>query len=257
MHLARSYIKHQIAAKKRHGVHSPFVFDLGEKVFYVNGANRDKEIENLRKDLLKDHRKIKLQDYGAGSRVSQGSERKISEIAKNSATPKKIAQILQRLVRYFESENILEMGTNLGLTTAYLSSANEKTKVWSLEGDPTLAELAVKNLKNLNLNAKILVGEFEESLDSTLNQMKEVDFAYLDGNHRRVPTLAYFKSILPHCHAETVLALGDIHWSDEMEEAWEEIKSNEKITLTIDLFHVGLVFFRKGRSEVEHFRLKL
>jgi predicted O-methyltransferase YrrM len=255
--MARSYIRHQIAAKRRHGVHSPFVYELGENVLYAKSATQEKEIEDLRKKLLKDQKKIELQDYGAGSRVNQSSERRISEIAKNSATPKKVAQLLQRLVQYFESENILEMGTNLGLTTAYLSSANEKTKVWSLEGDPTLAELAVKNLKNLNLNAKILVGEFEESLDSTLNQMKEVDFAYLDGNHRRVPTLAYFKSILPHCHAETVLALGDIHWSDEMEEAWEEIKSNEKITLTIDLFHVGLVFFRKGRSEVEHFRLKL
>lgn len=255
--MVRSYIRHQIAAKKRHGVHSPFVFELGENVFYGKGANRDEEIENLRRNLLKDQRSIELLDYGAGSRVSKNSERRISEIAKTSATPKKVAQMLQRLVSYFESENILELGTNLGLTTAYLAAAHAKTNVWSLEGDPHLAEIAVKNLKNLNLSAEIIVGEFEESLASSLKKLGKLDFAYLDGNHRRVPTLQYFESILPHVHAETVLAFGDIHWSKEMEEAWEEIKSNKEITLTIDLFHVGLVFFRKGRSEVEHFRLKL
>ena len=167
-----------------------------------------------------------------------------------------MAHLLQRLVGYLGLENVLELGTNLGLTTAYLASL-QQTKIWSLEGDPTLASLAVKNLQKIGLEAQIVVGRFEDTLDLTLSQMKRVDLAYLDGNHQHEPTLNYFEKILPFTSENSVVAIGDIHWSQGMEEAWEGIKRHETVTLSIDLFDIGLVFFRTDRAEKEHFTIRL
>ena len=55
---------------------------------------------------------------------------------------------------------------------------------------------------------------------------------------------------------ETILIFDDIHWSAEMEKAWAEIKANPSVTLTIDLFFIGLVFVRKAQKEKEHFIIR-
>ncbi|MEM9053420.1 MAG: class I SAM-dependent methyltransferase [Bacteroidota bacterium] len=254
--MAKAYLKYRLKAQKRHGVHSPFVYDLSEEVIHKRGAANTDAIEALRKELALDSSRIKIEDYGAGSRVNENNERTIAEIAKVSASPKKMAQLLQRLVSYLGLENVLELGTNLGLTTAYLASL-QQTKIWSLEGDPTLASLAVKNLQKIDLEAEIVVGRFEDTLDLTLSQMERVDLAYLDGNHQKKPTLSYFEQILPFTSENSVVAVGDIHWSQGMEEAWEEIKRHGAVTLSIDLFDIGLVFFRTDRAEKEHFTIRL
>ncbi|MCH2213857.1 MAG: class I SAM-dependent methyltransferase [Flavobacteriales bacterium] len=254
--MAKAYLKYRIKAQKRHGVHSPFVYDLSEEVIHKSGAINSDAIEGLRKDLTRDSSRIKIKDHGAGSRINRESERSISEIAKVSASPKKIGQLLQRLASYLHLENILELGTNLGLTTAYLASSYH-SKVWSLEGDPTLASLAVKNLQKVGLKGEIIVGRFEDTLDLTLDQIEKVELAYLDGNHQKKPTIEYFEKILPFTNTESVIAIGDIHWSQDMEEAWEEIKEHSAVSLTIDLFDIGLVFFRTDRAEKEHFTIRL
>jgi predicted O-methyltransferase YrrM len=254
--MAKAYLDYRLKAKKLHGVHSPFVYELSEKVIHQKGARNSIAIEKLRKELLSNPTKISLVDYGAGSRMGSSAERTISEIAKSSATSIRMAQLLQRLVSNLELQNVVELGTNLGLTTAYLASADKSTKVSSLEGDPTLASLAVKNLQNLGLNAEIKSGRFEDTLALTLAGIRRVDFAYLDGNHRKAPTLEYFECILHHCTENSVVAVGDIYWSAEMQEAWQRIKQHKQVTLTIDLFEIGLVFFRKDRKQTEHFTIK-
>lgn len=215
------------------------------------------KIEDLRKDLLHDHTPIEMVDYGAGSRKTRSPKRSISEITKTSSTPTPVAQMMQRLISFLGLQNILELGTNLGLTTAYLASAHPKVKMISLEGDPTLAVLAVKNLQKIGIEAEIIEGRFEENLDLALAKMPSIDFAYIDGNHRKEPTLNYFRKLLDTTTENSVLAFGDIHWSVEMEEAWEYIKQDKSVTLTIDLFDIGLVFFRKDRAEVEHFTIRI
>jgi len=256
MQMAKAYLKYRLKAQKRHGVHSPFVYDLSEEVIHQKGAINNDSIESLRKELALDTSRIKIEDHGAGSRVNQNAERTVAELAKVSASPKKMARLLQRLTSYLQLENILELGTNLGLTTAYLASVTN-SNVWSLEGDPTLASLAVKNLQKIGLEAEIVVGRFEDTLDLTLSQIKRVDLAYMDGNHQKEPTLDYFGKILPFTTAQSVIAIGDIHWSQGMESAWNAIKSHEAVTLSIDLFDIGLVFFRTDRAEKEHFTIRL
>ena len=257
MHMAKAYLNYRLKAKKRHGVHSPFVYKLSEAVLHKRSALKAKEIEGVRNEMLNDHQIIDLIDYGAGSRKTESSKRSISEIAKTSSTPVAMAQMMQRLISYLELNNVLELGTNLGLTTAYLAAADPKTRVISLEGDPSLSSLAVKNLQKIGLEAEIIEGRFEDNLDLAMAKMISVDFAYIDGNHRKEPTLNNLHALLERTGENSVLAFGDIHWSQEMEEAWKEIKQNKSVTFTIVLFDVGLVFFRKDRAEVEHFTIRL
>lgn len=257
MHMAKAYLNYRLNAKKRHGVHSPFVYNLSEAVFHKKSAKKVDEIEAVRKELRQDQTIIELIDYGAGSRTRKGSKRSVSKIAKTSSTPIAMAQMMQRLISYLELNSVLELGTNLGLTTAYLAAAKPSADVISLEGDPSLAALAVKNLQKIGLEAEIMEGRFEDKLDLALDKITTVDFAYIDGNHRKEPTLNYFQSILKKTTEKSVLAFGDIHWSKEMEEAWAAIKQHKTVTFTIDLFDLGLVFFRKDRAEVEHFTIRL
>lgn len=257
MHIAKAYLNYRLKAKKRHGVHSPFVYNLSEAVFHKRFARNASEIEAVRKELRWDQTIITLIDYGAGSRKNINSKRSVSEIAKTSTTPIAMAQMMQRLISYLELNNVVELGTNLGLTTAYLAAAHPKTNVVSLEGDPSLASIAVKNLQKMGLEAEIIEGRFEDNLDLALAKMPSVDFVYIDGNHRKEPTLNYFQTLLERTTENSVLAFGDIHWSEEMESAWKEIKQNKTVTLTIDLFDLGLVFFRKDRTEAEHFTIRI
>jgi len=257
MHMAKAYLNYRLKAKKRHGVHSPFVYDLSEEVLHKRSANKADEIEEIRKRMLRDRTVINLKDYGAGSRKNNGTKRTVSEITKTSSSPVALAQLMQRLISYLELDNVVELGTNLGLTTAYLAAAGPRTNVISLEGDPSLASIAVKNLQKIGLEAEIIEGRFEDNLDLALAKMTSVDFAYIDGNHRKEPTLNYFDKIAEKSTENSVLAFGDIHWSPEMEEAWNVIKQNKSVTITIDLFDLGLVFFRKGRAEVEHFTIRI
>ncbi|MCA1750702.1 MAG: O-methyltransferase [Cryomorphaceae bacterium] len=255
MSIAKSYLRYRLKAKTRHGVHSPFVYDIVEKVVQAKGARNDAAIENLRKALKKDNRLLEINDLGAGSRNGAGSSRTVSQIARSSATAPAQAAFLQRLATHLKCRNILELGTNLGLTTAYLASASHAERVLSIEGDEALAKMAIENLAKLNVSAEVRCGNFDDLLEPSLRDLKNPDLVYVDGNHRKEPTLRYFDIIAQYARENTLVVLGDIHWSSEMEEAWEVVRNLESVTLTVDMFYLGLVFFRKGRAR-EHFTLK-
>ena len=252
--MAMRYVNYRRRAQNRHGVHSPFVYELIEKVFKPRDCQNREAIKSLRKELLRDHSEILIKDLGAGSRIDNGASRKVSKLVKVSATPMKQAALLQRLVDFLGCKSILELGTNLGITTAVLASAKSKPHVVSIEGAPKLAERAVKNLEKLNLNVEIISGSFEDKLALALSNLKKVDMAYIDGNHQKEATLSYFKEISEKIHNDSVVVVGDIHWSEGMEEAWEEIKKLSQVRVTIDIFDVGLVFFRREMTP-EHFTI--
>ncbi|MCA1764156.1 MAG: class I SAM-dependent methyltransferase, partial [Flavobacteriales bacterium] len=140
--------------------------------------------------------------------------------------------------------------------TAALAAVPGVERVYSIEGDPTLAAMAVKNLEFAGLKAHIIAGSFEEKLDLTLEKMERVDLVYIDGNHRKDPTLEYVGKIIPFVHNDSVIAIGDIRWSEEMEEAWEEIKDMPRVRTTVELFNTGFVFFKSELAN-EHFTIKI
>ncbi len=255
MRMGLAYLNYRRRAKSLHGIHSPFVYNLSEKVLLKNGAHKQWEIEALRYSLLNDHSTIEINDLGAGSRTAVGNSRKVKEIAQYSSSPKVIAAMLQRLADYIGAERILELGANLGITTSYLAAAKSAKKVIAIEGDPLMAMKANEHTNDLGLPATVICGSFEEALPKALNELGSVDLAYLDGNHRKEPTLRYFNEILPYTTNETAIAIGDIHWSAEMEDAWHTLMDHPSVGVTIDLFYVGLVFFRKDQAK-EHFTLQ-
>jgi len=241
-----------------HGIHSPFVFDLVKNVlndkrdFYAFDA-----IERVRQELKHDHSIIQVHDLGAGSAVSQSNQRSISEIAKHALKSKKLAQLLFRLVNYYQPSTVIELGTSLGITTAYLASANGSGQVFTIEGSPAIAQVAKKNFNELNLyNAELIVGGFDAILPDLLSKIKTVDFAFVDGNHRLEPTLRYFEWLMKYAHSGSILVFDDIHWSAEMETAWKKIQSHPDVTYTVDLFFIGLVFLNKDFKVKQDFRIR-
>jgi mRNA degradation ribonuclease J1/J2 len=89
-------------------------------------------------------------------------------------------------------------------------------------------------------------GLFDEVLPDILSGGVKPGLVFIDGNHRKVPVLNYFTSIAENSDSKTVIIIDDIHYSKEMEEAWEEIRLDDKVSVTIDIYRMGIVFFRRG-----------
>ncbi len=259
-HLALKYLKYRFTSSNRkgHGVHSPFVFE------FITQVLNDKRqfdcfryIEFIRKELKANNNEISVPDFGAGSRKNLNSKRKISAIARSSLKPKKFSQLLFRIVHYYKPQNILELGTSLGITTSYLSFANPGATVTTMEGAPEVAAVAKNNFDQLLLSGiKIIEGNFDETLPKVLSRESTISFAFIDGNHRKQPTLKYFYQLLNKSTESTILIFDDIHWSEEMEQAWDEIKQHSSVTLSIDLFFIGIVFFRTEQKIKQHFSIR-
>jgi len=255
---AADYLLHRIKAKNRHGLHSPFVYRLADEVIYDFSAKEIYvEIENLRRGLISDNRIINITDLGAGSSVKKSNKKKISEIARTSLKAPKLAQLLYRLTVERRPANIIELGTCLGITTIYLQKAAPCAQVLTLEGCPETAAVARQMLKQgAKQKIELITGNFDETLPEAIAKLPALDFVFVDGNHQKEATLKYFNLCLPKIHENSLLIFDDIYWSEGMKEAWQQIKADPRVTVTIDLFWIGLVFFRKGQAR-ENFLLKI
>ena len=247
------YLKHQFTAKTRHGTHSPFVYKLADEVIYDFSIKSDyKAIEAQRKKLLNDQRLIAITDLERGKNQSK----KVSQIAKNALKSPRLAQLIYRLVANHQPTDMIELGTCLGITSAYLSKAQSNANLLTIEGCPQSAEVARQNFQDLGLNnVELQVGNFNDLLPRAIAEREQLDFVYIDGNHTKEATINYFQWCLPKVTENTLLIFDDIYWSEGMKQAWEEIKNHPEVTVTVDLFWMGLVYFRKGQAK-EHFKLK-
>lgn len=252
-----NYIKHRLTAKSRHGTHSPFVYKLTDEVIYDFNSKTDyKSIEAQRKKLFNDESFITVTDLGAGSQLNKNNRKQVKQLAKNALKSPALAQLIYRLAKDNKPSTIIELGTCLGITTAYLSKACPDADVVTVEGCPETARVAHRNFQELGLeNVELQVGNFDVLLPEIIASQDKLDFVYIDGNHRKDATLNYFNRCLPKVHEGSLLIFDDIYWSKGMKEAWEEIKSHPDVTVTVDLFWIGLVYFRKGQAK-EHFKLK-
>lgn len=250
----KSYIKFLFHAKNEHGVHSPFVFDLITKCFYDKTKYPEYEVlKNYRNSLLANKNTIEVTDFGAGSRVFKSNTREISAIAKNAGISTKNAELLFRIVKYFQPETILEIGTSLGLATSALSLEHKNSKIITLEGCPNTLQVAKFQCSNSKFqNIEFVNTEFSSYLKNCQLSTINYQFIYFDGNHSKKATLDYFELLLSTITNESVWIFDDIHWSADMEEAWEIIKNHPKVKVTIDTFQWGIVFFR-AEQEKEHF----
>lgn len=178
-------------------------------------------------------------------------------IAKNSAKPKKFGQLLFRMIRCYQPRTVLELGTSLGITTSYLSLANPGSSVITMEGAKEVAAAAKRNISNMGLNNITFVeGNFDDTLQQVTNGCPGIDLAFVDGNHRREPTERYFLQLLEKKHNDSIFIFDDIHWSAEMEAAWNTIRRHPAVRCSIDLFFIGIVFFRREFHEKQHFSIR-
>lgn len=250
------YASHYFTSKTRHGVHSPFVYKLIDEVIYdYSPKEYEAGIEKLRKELGVDNRMIKVTDLGAGSMLNKQHQKAVKDIAKNALKPSRIAKLLARLASFSQPEVIIELGTCLGITTSYLAKAVPTAQVISVEGCPETATIAKENFSKQRLeNIELRIGNFDVLLPEIIDEQEKIDFLFIDGNHRKQATLDYFYACLPKVHVSTMLIFDDIYWSKGMKEAWTEIKDHPQVTVTVDLFYVGLVFFKKDQRK-EHFKV--
>ena len=239
-------------------MHSPFVFEFIIKVLNDKTVYPEYEkVEALRARLLNDHTVLDVDDLGAGSSVLKKNRRSISSIAKNAAKPKKYGQLLFRMVKYYQPATIIELGTSLGITSSYLSLAKPDARLITMEGSKEIGEVAKRNFRELETrNIEITEGNFDNTLSSVVRGLPTVDFAFIDGNHRQEPTEKYFKELVAKTNNNSILVFDDIHWSREMEVAWETIKNNDAVTCSIDLFFIGIVFFRREFKAKQHFVIR-
>ncbi|MEN8118904.1 MAG: class I SAM-dependent methyltransferase [Bacteroidota bacterium] len=255
---AARYFKYLIKSRyyKGHGIHSPFLYNFTQEVIFSNKKNpRLKEISSIIKKHKKDRSRIQMGDYGAGSQVFKSRERSIRNIAKVSSTQEKYGNLLFRMVDYFDLKNILELGTSLGIGTMYMAYS-QKANVYTIEGDSSVYKKAKRTFEQAGLTNVVFINDlFDQALPKVLNEIPGLDLVYFDGNHKMEPTLNYFEQCLTKKTNDSVFIFDDIHWSNDMEKAWEHIKSHPKTKVTIDLFQMGIVFFRKELSR-EHFVIK-
>ena len=218
-----------------------------------------KSIETVRKEALNNNQTVELNDLGAGSKVHNNRERSISQITKATAIPSKYGRLLYRLIKWGEVKNVLELGTGSGISSSYILSAlGSEAKLYTIEGADALIPIARKHIEQIDSSAKIdfIAGNFDTKMESVLDQIGKLDLILLDGNHKKESTLRYFKQISPYLHPESIVILDDIRWTKDMLEAWHEIRNNDKVTCSIDLFRMGLLFFKRELLKPQHISYK-
>jgi predicted O-methyltransferase YrrM len=255
---AKDFLFHRLKSKNRHGLHSPFVYRLVDEVIYdKQPKSAYAKIEQERAALLADTRQITVTDLGAGSHVNNNKQKKISDITKNALKPPNLAQLIYRLAAFIKPDNIIELGTCLGITTLYLQNAVPGAKVYTLEGCPQTASIAKEVFdRSGSKDITVITGNFDDTLKDIIDSQQKLDFVYVDGNHQKDATLRYFEWCLPKVHEGAMLIFDDIYWSEGMKQAWEQIKAHPQVTVTVDLFWIGLVLFKTGQAK-EDFLIKV
>lgn len=240
----------------QHGVHSPFVYQLVTNCIYKKSdENILSKIIDYRKELLANNNIIKITDLGFGSKTLDNNQRKISEITKKAGASKKYALLLNRIVSYLNVQTALELGTSLGIGTHAIVTNNHLT-IDTIEGCPETLKTAKNQFEKHQIKSKVncYQGDFEHVLSDLLKEQK-YDLIYFDGNHQKQATINYFEKCLKNKHNDSVFVFDDIYWSKDMIAAWEYVKNHEEVTVTVDIFKWGIVFFRTEQKK-EHFKIR-
>lgn len=255
----QKYIEYLIYSghRKGHGVHSPFIFDLVSNHFRnKTPGNVVLSIEKIRRRLEADMRVININDLGAGQTINKQKTRKVSEKARYSSIPRKYGNLLYNLASHFGGEQIIELGTSFGISTMYMASADPETTVYTIEGCVECAAIAGDNFHEAGItNIVQYVGSFDSVLPGLSDKGLKPGLVFIDGNHRKEPVLKYFSILSDMSDENTVLVFDDIYYSAEMTEAWNEIRSSKNVSASIDIFRMGMIFFKSNITR-NHYRIR-
>ncbi|MCW3805558.1 O-methyltransferase [Plebeiibacterium marinum] len=245
----KAYIKYIFKARYRRGhrIHPPFAFDLVRHLFYEKHSYYHFEVINeIREELAHDHTLVKVTDLGAGSKKFLHNDRKVKDILKYNATPKRQGELISRLVAMFKPQNIIELGTSLGVGTLYLAMPDSASKVFTIEGCPNISVLAGELFKKAGAhNITPISGSFNDELPIVLRQCQSVDMVYFDGHHDYQATLDYFSLCLEKASKSAIFIFDDIYWSRDMAQAWKEVVAHPQVSISFDLFRFGITILNK------------
>lgn len=255
---AARFLRHQFQAQGPMLLHSPFVYDFYRKVLRQPLTSDGEKVEALRRKLKKSGEVINLRDFGAGADNQGGKTafRSIADIAGKSSRRRSEGELLMRICRHYQPKRCLEFGTNLGISSLYQLYGLDGGRFISMEGDPQLAAISGEHIRQFGLNAEIITGEFSEILDHKLSLPEyRPDYVFLDGNHQYASTLEYVRRLLPNMPENSIMILDDINWSEGMLSAWRKIVEHPEITVSIDLFFMGICFVKRPQAK-EHFKFR-
>jgi len=247
------FLAHFLHVRSKYRIHSPFVYNFYKYVLADRTQYPDyEEIEKVRKDLLSRARFIKRVDLGARSLEFPYSQRfvRVRDIARKSSVSPLKGRFLYKLVKHYKPRSIIEFGTAFGISTMYMAMGYRNSHIYTMEGCTDTINISTHNFSRLGLgNIEELCGNFDDLLPGIFNKTDTVDLVFFDGNHKKEATLRYFDECLKHIQNSTIFVFDDIHWSTGMKSAWENIRQHPSVTISIDLFILGVVFFRKELSK--------
>jgi predicted O-methyltransferase YrrM len=239
------YISYKLLSrhKRGFGIHSPFLFRLIQECF-----NESPKTDSLDRALAYRESQLSSQETvnysSAGANEVGEKKEKIQKLARKSSVNNKYGILLYKLVRYFSPDEILEFGTSIGISTAFLCSAkHEGCKIVSVEACKNTSEYAKRMLNKAGFTGVETVNERIE--EYIVSQKSSPDLVYIDANHTFKGTMDIFQYLLKNVNNNSVLIFDDIYWSKEMVRIWKYIKQHSSVTMTIDLFRFGLVFVDK------------
>ncbi len=251
--MAWEWLQYWLKQEDAHSLHSPYIYKLYTEIIKPDeNAPAFEAIEKVRKQYLRSKEKIAITDLGAGSHHHSTLKRKLSAITESSSSSPKYNRLYHRLALAAQAKHIIELGACTGINTAYLASSG--ADITSFEGCPNLTLLAKQTLKYTQQEAHIIQGNIDETLPDYLASSPLIDMAFIDANHTYEATLRYFQLLITKMLHGGFLLIGDIHWSLGMKKAWEEIKEDPRVTLSIDLYEVGIICIQPDLPE-QHYCL--
>ncbi|SDD19248.1 Methyltransferase domain-containing protein [Algoriphagus faecimaris] len=237
-----SYLSHWLVKEDLYSLQSPYLFSLikGLSEFKASQKKANLDIEQFRKKLLANDQNIQVRDLGAGSKKAGESIRKISDITRYSTSSRKFTQLFQYFCTQTPAKTVVELGTCMGISTRYLSKVTQGI-LHTFEGSEEILKIAQKGLEKPSVIFHL--GDIQELLPNFIQREKSIDFALIDANHTYKATLESFSSLLPSLHSQSIVIIGDIYWSAEMQQAWKEILQHPRVKLSLDFYECGVLLF--------------
>lgn len=225
--------------------------------FIAEDLQAFQDCEAYRTRLLQDETLISYEIFGSENTA------KVKDICKNAASGTKWCEFLYFLSKETQATTILEIGTNLGISGCYILKSiqnNPKAKLITMEGLPQLCEISARQFATVTDSSQFDIrrGLFDTTFPQLVKEDIQFDLLFIDGNHQKEPTIAYFNALKDNINSPSIFVFDDINWSDEMQEAWSIIKNDNRINFSIDLYKQGIVIIDSEESaKSAHFRFHL
>ncbi len=245
-----TFLKFLGHSTNQYGIHSPFIYQFLIKCLYKPLSKTQlNALKVNRKHVLNNTEVIEINDFGKGSQQFTTSQRHVNEMARKAGMSLHKAKLMNKIVGYFQTKAILELGTSVGLGSIAMATNHENITIDTIEACTNTCSTAKSHFNYLKLeHINVINSSFEQFFDQNLNP-KPYDLIYLDGHHDKTATLQYFDNLEPYIHKDTIMIVDDIYWSKDMQQAWQELQKNQKVKVSIDLYFWGILFFKSGLSK--------